>query len=85
MMLRRFNTPGSPFIDVSVREGHCPYCEAGHHVKWGDGGIIFLEEENGDVRRLEGWRTHLEGLLVVTCRPVTPEEARKEIGAHAPS
>ena len=46
----------------------CAWCEAGSHTDFGDDiGVIFFENDQGKVRRVEGW--HEQGQLVLHCMP----------------
>lgn len=83
--IKRFGDEGS-WLEVEIDSADdCAFCEAGRHTKWTPEGtgVIFLENEQGVIRRVEGLGFGLPGCPpAMGCVEVTAEEARKQIAEH---
>lgn len=63
----------------------CAWCEAGAHTDWGpEGGVIFFENDRGEVQRLEGERL-ASGLVMIKCIQSSQVQAALELGGWQPS
>jgi len=63
----------------------CAWCEAGTHTDWGpEGGVIFFENDRGEVQRIEGERRALSGLVMMTCTPSSHVQAAVELAELEP-
>jgi hypothetical protein len=80
--IKRFGDEG-PWLEVEIESADdCAFCEAGRHVKWPPEGtgVVFLENEQGVIRRVEGLGFGLvPGAPAMGCVEVSADEARKEI------
>ncbi len=76
--VRRYQPVPSTFGPVLHEEGCCACCEAARAVPWKGPGLIFLEEENGPIRRVE-YLGSLLGAQAFLCKEVTPEQVADEL------
>ena len=83
MKIRKFNSKEDFKV---IEDVQCCWCEAGHTlVNWGgEGGTIFLENDQGEIRMIDGEPLMDNGILI-TCTPTTANEARDIIGRLASS
>jgi len=83
MRIRKFNSKED---FKTVEDDQCCWCEAANTwVNWGsDGGTIFLENDQGEIRMIDGEPMVDRGILF-TCTPITADEARNIIAEHASS
>jgi hypothetical protein len=82
MKIRKYLSD-QPFEEYASDD--CAWCEAGRRVKWQDGGVIFFENDRGELRRVEGFPSLRAlmpfGGLPMICREVSTLEANAEIAA----
>ena len=81
---------GNPELaqDIPVNEDGCHFCELGAYARWEQAGdVMFVEDETGQVRRLEAMRMveFSPGVTrpIMLCKRVTREEALAEIAANS--
>lgn len=85
MKIRKFQSDGE-FRDYVAADGGCDWCEAGKHVNWeGNGGVIFLENDHGEIRRLSGvvLLRASRPLIATSCERVSVHEANAELAQLA--
>ena len=78
--IRRLRT--EEFFEIETQEGDCVHCEATRKFVARGRGIIFLETEAGEIRRVEEYASFLGealGVRTFLCREVTEAEALAEI------
>ena len=83
MKIRKFNSKEDFKV---IEDVQCCWCEAAQtFVNWGgEDGTIFLENDQGEIRMIDA-EPLVDRAVLLTCTPITANEARNIIAEHASS
>ncbi|HEX7273111.1 MAG TPA: hypothetical protein VF420_13270 [Casimicrobiaceae bacterium] len=73
MKIRKFEGEDPTFLEYD--DEPCAWCTAGRDVRWSGVGLIFFENDAGEVRIVECIE-RIGEVIVVACRPSSPADAR---------